>query len=401
MKNGRRLFLLLCLSTSVFALPAQAQDVPPAVQAMLDSMARQTNTKPSYASLEQASDGTVKIGALTLALPAAAGNPGMNVVIGEVSLAGIADQGEGLYQIGTAKFSNVKVDLSDPDFSATVTMPEGIAEDWYIKSLGEGATAQDQVRAAMTVARKMSSGPLSISAMGQTITVDGYEQTFDGDPRSGAGTYVLKMNNLAIPEQVVALADQGGMLKQLGYGALNFDVSSTSRLSIEGANLGLDFDLALSGRDIGTMTFAGSAAGIPAEAYAELQRAGSSGQQPDFNAVMPQIQNITINGASFRFDDASVTKRLMPMMAAMQGMDEATMVNTAGAMVQMGLMQLQSPQFAEQAANAVNAYLKDPRSITIAAKPSSPVKVSDMMTLDPSKPQDTISKLGVTVSAND
>jgi len=62
MKNGRRLFLLLCLSTSVFALPAQAQDVPPAVQAMLDSMARQTNTKPSYASLEQASDGTVKVG---------------------------------------------------------------------------------------------------------------------------------------------------------------------------------------------------------------------------------------------------------------------------------------------------------------------------------------------------
>ena len=215
------------------------------------------------------------------------------------------------------------------------------------------------------------------------------------------GTYVLKMNNLAIPEQVVALADQGGMLKQLGYGALNFDVSSTSKLSIEGANLGLDFDLALSGRDIGTMTFAGSAAGIPAEAYAELQRAGSSGQQPDFNAVMPQIQNITINGASFRFDDASVTKRLMPMMAAMQGMDEATMVNTAGAMVQMGLMQLQSPQFAEQAANAVNAYLKDPRSITIAARPSAPVKVSDMMTLDPAKPQDAISKLGVTVSAND
>jgi hypothetical protein len=28
-----------------------------------------------------------------MALPAAAGNPGMNVVIGEVSLAGIADQG--------------------------------------------------------------------------------------------------------------------------------------------------------------------------------------------------------------------------------------------------------------------------------------------------------------------
>ena len=101
--------------------------------------ARQTNTKPSYASLEQASDGTVKIGTLTLALPAAAGNPGMNVVIGEVSLAGIADQGEGLYQIGTAKFSNVKVDLSDPGFSATVTMPEGIAEDWYIKSLGASA----------------------------------------------------------------------------------------------------------------------------------------------------------------------------------------------------------------------------------------------------------------------
>ena len=114
----------------------------------------------------------------------------------------------------------------------------------------------------------------------------------EGALSSGRGVMSKALAAVKVTEM---LTIQGGMLKQLGYGALNFDVSSTSKLSIEGANLGLDFDLALSGRDIGTMTFAGSAAGIPAEAYAELQRAGSSGQQPDFNAVMPQIQNIIIN----------------------------------------------------------------------------------------------------------
>ena len=58
------------------------------------------------------------------------------------------------------------------------------------------------------------------------------------------------------------------------------------------------------------------------------------------------------------------------MVAAMQGMDEATLVASVGPMVQMGLMQLQNEAFAQQAMAAVTSFLKDPKSLTITAKPA-------------------------------
>ena len=41
------------------------------------------------------------------------------------------------------------------------------------------------------------------------------------------------------------------------------------------------------------------------------------------------------------------------------------------------------------------------KSLTIAAKPANPVKVSEIMALDPNAPGAAITKLGVSVSAND
>ena len=91
----------------------------------------------------------------------------------------------------------------------------------------------------------------------------------------------------------------------------------------------------------------------------------------------------------------------MPLLATMQGMDEATMVANAGAMLQLGLAELKNPAFTQKAVEAVNAYLKDPRSLTILAKPAQPVTVQQLMALDPNNPGAAIDQLGITISAND
>ena len=115
-----------------------------------------------------------------------------------------------------------------------------------------------------------------------------------------------------------------------------------------------------------------SAGDIPLAVYAELQKMQDGGKQPDFNALMPQIQAISMADASLRFEDQSITKKVLPMIAAMQGMDEKTMIASVGPMMQMGLMQLQNQAFADQALAAVNAFLADPKSLTITAKPAEP-----------------------------
>jgi hypothetical protein len=145
----------------------------------------------------------------------------------------------------------------------------------------------------------------------------------------------------------------------------------------------------------------GAAAGeIPAALLGELQKL--EGQtQPDADTLMPLVQGIEVSRVVLRFEDRSITKKLIPLLAKMQGMDEATMVANAGAMLQLGLAELKNPDFTQKAVEAVNAYLKDPRSITILAKPAQPVTVQQIMALDPANPGAAIDQLGVTISAND
>lgn len=401
MKTAKRLFLVLCLSGTALALPARADEVPPAVQAMLDSMERQSSIKPSYQSLETDGSGNVTITNLSLNKPAANGAPAINTVVGKIVIEGIADQGDGLYEIGTATFSGFKADLGGEGFAMTVEMPEGKAEGLYVKAVGDNPGPEEKFRAAMNVARHMSSGKATITAMGQTFTVDGYETTWDGDPKTGAGKFSMKVMNIAVPDSALTMADQTGMLKQLGYSSLNFDVTSDGEMTVEGGNFGLDFTVGLAGKDIGTLKIAAKAADVPVAVYAEVQSAQRAGKEPDFAALMPQLQAITFHSASLRFEDSSLVKRLLPMLAQMQGMDEAALVANAGAMMQVGLMQLQNQAFSDQVVGAVNSFLKDPKSITIGVKPASPLKVEELMMLNPATPGEAIGKLGVTVTAND
>src|SRR4029078_5074363 len=101
---------------------------------------------------------------------------------------------------------------------------------------------------------------------------------------------------------------------------------------------------------------------------AELQKLEGE-TQPNPSIFMPLVQGIQVSRFTFRFEDQSITKKVIPLLAKMQGMDEATMVANAGAMLQLGLAELKNPTFTQKAVEAINAFLKDPRSLTILAKP--------------------------------
>ncbi len=403
MNYSAKLFTILCLASTALSLPALAQDseAPPAVQAFLDNIERQTKVKPTFESLETDGDGNVTIANLSISKEGAAGEPGMTMKVAEATFEDLSDEGDGLFQIGSATFSNTTAELKGPEMSFTATIPEASAEGWYVTDLGDSPSPAEAMRAASTIARKLEAGKMTIAAQGQSVTIDGFSTTWDGDPKTGAGDFTSKISNIAIPESLIAMMDQGGMLKQLGYSNLSFDIASTGKMSIKGDNLDYAFDVGLTGRDIATIKLALAAADIPMAVYSELQKMQDGGKQPDFTALMPQIQAISLSGASVRFEDQSITKKVLPMIAAMQGMDEKTLIASVGPMMQMGLMQLQNQAFAEQTAAAVNSYLADPKSLTIAAKPAAPVKVSDLMTLNPNAPGEAITKLGVSVSAND
>ena len=400
MRTFHTLFALALITSTALPGLAQAADAPPAVQAFLDNLERQMSGKQAYEGITTDGNGNATITNLTLAVPADGASPGLNLKVGEVTFSGISEQGQALYQVEKANFSNLSMEVSGAD-GFSISVPQSSAEGWYIRALGENPTPVDQLLATSSFARKISSGQINLNAGGQSIAVDGVQSTWDGDPNTGAGTFSINVNNIAIPEAALALMDQGGMLKQLGYTSLNLDFTTTGDMKLTGDKVSYRFDVGINGRDIAKLSLGAGFADIPLPVYAQLLSAHTEGKEPDYAALLPQMQQVLLNGASLRFEDQSLVNRLMPMAAAINGMDENTLRASIGPMLQLALVQFQNEAFSQQAMAAVNAFFANPKSLTITAKPAASLSVAQLSAMDPNKPGEAITKLGLTVTAND
>jgi hypothetical protein len=401
MKLFHKMLAVACLSSAAL-IPglAHADDAPPAVQAFLDNLQRQTSAKPTYDSLK-VDGGNVTITNLSLAKPAKDADPAMSAKTAQVVFTGITDQGNSLWQIGKATFTNTSVEMIGKDANLSLSIPGATAEGWYIRTLPANPTPKDELLATLTFASKMSSGPITITSSGQTLKIDGIDTAWTGDPNTGMGKFSLKVNNLAVPEATLAGFDTAGMWKKMGYSGLNFDIATDGDLTPAGDNLAYSFNLSLGARDVGTLSLKAAVDNLPVSAYTRMLQDQMAGKGIDFAALSPQLQGVEIKDASLRFDDSSITKKMLPIVAAMQGMDEKVLLASIPPTVQLTLVQFQNEALTKQGVDAVSRFLADPKSIMISLKPAAPMKVSDFSTLDPAKPGDAITKLGVSVTANE
>ena len=135
-----------------------------------------------------------------------------------------------------------------------------------------------------------------------------------------------------------------------------------------------------------------------------------AGETTDSAADMEMLglmQQLSLNGATIRFDDASLTGKILDFVAQQQGQKREDIVNLAKAGLPFALMQLQLPDLAAAISPAINAYLDDPRSIEIKAAPPAPVPFTMLGGAAMANPNDPgaaakaiWSMLGVTVTAN-
>jgi hypothetical protein len=394
----RRTASVLILFSALSQAPlALAQDVPPVVTALLKSFENSYQIKPTYKTVNANGDAvTIEGFEATLAPPAGGGS--FKFSIAKMQLNKIAEQDGGIYAIGSATYTDTKVEIADPGMNIVASIPESSVEDWYVKSLGDNPTAADKLRASMNVARKTTTGPITITAAGQTVTADGYQATWDGDPATGSGKVDGKISNISIPESVLAMADPTGTLKNLGYTSLSFDIGGGGTISNDGNQLGMDLDGYYAGKDMGTFKIGFSVAGVSMALIEELQKME---KEPDPAKLLPLAQSMSFGRLIVRFEDAGITGKLLPLAAQMQGTDPKTMIANASAMLQIGMSSLNVPALTEQVVKAVPAYLSDPKSITVSLKPASPVGVAQLMTINPNDPAAAVNMLGVSVSAND
>jgi hypothetical protein len=117
-------------------------------------------------------------------------------------------------------------------------------------------------------------------------------------------------------------------------------------------------------------------------------------------AMMGLMQQLTLNSAALRFDDASLTGKLLDLASKQMGQPKEAIVNQYKGMLPMMAAQLQDPEFVTMLSSAANAYLDNPKNIEIRTEPAAPVPFAQIMATGMAQPQALIKTLGVQVIAN-
>lgn len=109
---------------------------------------------------------------------------------------------------------------------------------------------------------------------------------------------------------------------------------------------------------------------------------------------------ITLNEASAVFTDASLTDRVLSMLAQDQGTDIETMRAQAAGILPFVLAALQRPDFLTMVTAAAGAFLEDPGTLRIEMRPDEPVPMMQLMEAADSDPGRVVDMLNVEVSSH-
>jgi hypothetical protein len=119
-------------------------------------------------------------------------------------------------------------------------------------------------------------------------------------------------------------------------------------------------------------------------------------------AILGMMQQLSFTSASIRWDDDSLTRKVLDFVAQSQGAKPEDIANQAKAIVPFLMAQLNNADLTAQVTEAVTKYLDEPKSFEITAEPENEVPFAVIMAGAMSgAPQDLAKTLAVSVAANE
>jgi hypothetical protein len=199
----------------------------------------------------------------------------------------------------------------------------------------------------------------------------------------------------------------GNNLSEMGVETIQGDVNQQLRWSIENGRLSIDefrFDFA----DLGALDINLDVEGVTPDLLSRINEmqaqkpAQETASEDEAHSEMIQslalLEEVSIVGASVRFDDASITDRLLDFYANQSGVDRADFVRGLKAQI-TGAMGDPGGALSDLVVPEISQFLDDPQSIEVAIAPSSPVGLL-LLVAAASDPLSTVRTLGLTVKAS-
>lgn len=215
---------------------------------------------------------------------------------------------------------------------------------------------------------------------------------------------IEKMDAVRKADEAAAEATPNPLI-ELGYNKLSMAVTSAvtwepekgdfsmSKFEVDVKDLGkLDTTMKLGGYDLKFIKSAQQA----------TEQINASGDNKDAAglAMLGLIQQLSVSDISIRYDDASLTPKLLEYYGKQQGISGEDMANQIKGIAPLMVGYLGHADFAVQATTAINAYLDDPKSLTISAEPKAPVSFALIAATATADPKKLLDLLAVKVTAN-
>ena len=385
--------LALAALMAVAPLATASAQIADEAAARLKAYAADQGLTVEWEEIEASGDDAVLVGVR-------AGSAGTMTPIGDVRLDGVSRDGKG-YRIKSMSLPWFRA--ADPD--------EGIDFNISDVKLGDVLVPEESLRdyyGGSIFYRQFDVGGLSLNLGGMEVFSLGDVHFEATEPDAGtamdfsgaAESFTLDLSLMEDQDQL-AVIDALGLRQLKGYleveGSWNpndgrLELAQYDIAVVDAGTLGLTLDI-----DGATPDLIGSMR----EMVKKMNESGGTDDPAQGLAVLGLMQQLTFNSAEIGFVDDALTGKVLDYVARNQGMKPADIANQAKAVVPFVLAQLNNPELTAQASRAIAAFLDDPQSLTVSARPAEPVPFALIFATAMTTPVELTKSLGVTVTAND
>ncbi|MGO4138773.1 hypothetical protein ACEQ6A_30100 [Rhizobium brockwellii] len=325
--------------------------------------------------------------------------PGDTLKIGDLTFEGVEEIEGGGYHAKTVSFPDIDISQEEGRFSAKEIQVVGLT----IPANATGDTLND-----ILLYETVSTGSIALNIKGKDVlAIDSIESNLER--QDGGFAYDANVAGLKADLSQVEDANAKEAIEKLGLTTLDGAVTMKGIWEIESGKVAVD-EYAFDFKNVGRLNFAVDFSGYTLGFIKSLQQAVKTAEanpnKEEANqavglAMLGLMQQLTINSASIRFDDASITKKALDYAGSQQGVTGDQLAQSLKSLVPMMMAQLNMPELQNQVTTAVNSYLDGPKSLTISAAPEKPVPVPMIIGAAMGAPNTIPSVLGVKVTAND
>lgn len=326
---------------------------------------------------------------------------GSRINIGDVKLTGVNETRDGGYKVDKVTFA---------DINANEDKTKITAKDLYLTGLTIPANTDGDTIDSIMMYEEAHSGTVEINVDGkQVVAIRESKATTERSDDSSSLSFGVSVDGVKIDLSTIDDPSAKETIESLGLTKIDGTITMEGEWEIgpgtiditeyafDFANIGrLDLAVSLSGY---TPSFLKSLKETTAAMEANPNK--EAAQQAAGLAMLGLLQQLSFNSAQIFFSDDGITKRSLNYAGKSQNVSGEQMAMMIKGMVPLVMAQANLPTLQNSVSSAVNAFLDNPKNISISAEPANPVPLPMIIGAAQAAPNSLPDMLGVSVSAND